>query len=96
VLPIGGLKEKTMAALRGGVKTVLLPGKNRPDLEDIDPLVREKLEFVFVDHMDAVVSRLFAPVARLPEVPAEPPVKLPELPADIAAPPVRPRRGVRQ
>ncbi len=46
VLAIGGLKEKTMAAYTAGVKTVLIPEDNKNDLEDIDPLVREKLEFI--------------------------------------------------
>lgn len=46
ILPIGGLKEKTMAAYRAGVKTVLIPEDNSKDLKDIDPYVKEKLEFV--------------------------------------------------
>lgn len=46
VLAIGGLKEKTMAAYRAGVKTVIIPQDNLPDLEDIDPVVKEALTFV--------------------------------------------------
>jgi ATP-dependent Lon protease len=46
VLPIGGLKEKTMAAYNAGVKTVLIPHANLKDLNDIDPLARENLEFI--------------------------------------------------
>ena len=46
VLPIGGLKEKTMAAAAAGVETVLIPKENVPDLEDIDPIVRQKLHFI--------------------------------------------------
>jgi ATP-dependent Lon protease len=46
VLPIGGLKEKTMAAYRAGVQCVLIPKENERDLEDIDPIVREQLRFV--------------------------------------------------
>ena len=46
VLPIGGLREKTAAAYKTGVKTVLIPKENERDLEDIDPVVREKLRFV--------------------------------------------------
>ena len=46
VLPIGGLKEKTMAAYAAGVDTVLIPNDNVKDLEDIDPTVREKLRFI--------------------------------------------------
>lgn len=46
ILPIGGLKEKTMAAYKAGVKTVLIPEDNSKDLNDIDPYVKERLEFV--------------------------------------------------
>ncbi len=55
VLPIGGLNEKTMAALRAGVQTVLVPRDNLPDLEEIDPTVRNALHFVGVSTMDEVV-----------------------------------------
>lgn len=56
VLPIGGLREKTMAALRAGVTTVIIPAENEPDLEKIDPLVRMQLHFVPVDHVDKVLE----------------------------------------
>ena len=46
VLAIGGLKEKTMAAYKAGVKTVLIPSDNVKDLEEIDATVRESLEFI--------------------------------------------------
>ncbi len=59
ILPIGGLREKTMAALRAGVKTVLLPKENESDLEEIDPLVREHLIFHPVEHMDQVLNLVF-------------------------------------
>lgn len=56
VLPIGGLKEKTMAALRHGVKTVILPKENEKDLVEIDPTVRKALNFIFVEHADSVIE----------------------------------------
>ncbi len=56
VLPIGGLKEKTMAALRNGVSTVIIPAENEPDLEEIDPTVRKALNFVFADKVDTVLE----------------------------------------
>ena len=56
VLPIGGLREKTMAAFRAGVKTVILPAANEPDLEEIDQTVRAGLNFVPVDHADAALD----------------------------------------
>ena len=56
VLPIGGLREKTMGALRSGIKTVILPADNLVDLEDIDQTVRASLNFIPVSHMDEVVE----------------------------------------
>ncbi len=56
VLPIGGLREKTMAAKRSGIKTVILPAENEKDLEDIDQTVRSSLQFVLVDQVDQVLS----------------------------------------
>jgi len=55
VLAIGGLREKTMAALREGVGTVLLPEENVPDLDEIDPLVRKALRFIPVKTADEVL-----------------------------------------
>ena len=56
VLPIGGLKEKTMAALRHGVRTVIIPADNERDLQEIDPIVRNALNFVSADTIDAVLK----------------------------------------
>ena len=56
VLPIGGLKEKVLAAYREGMKTIILPKENERDIEDIPETVREKLEFVPVEHMDEVLK----------------------------------------
>ena len=56
VLPIGGLKEKTMAALRHGIKTVIIPEANAKDLEKIDQTVRNALNFITVSHVDSVLK----------------------------------------
>ena len=56
VLPIGGLREKTMAAYRAGIKTVVIPKDNEVDLQDIEPVVRETLRFVPAAHMDTVME----------------------------------------
>ena len=56
VLPIGGLKEKSLAAMRLGIKTVVMPYKNKKDLEDIPEEYREKLEFVPVKTIDEVLD----------------------------------------
>ena len=55
VLPIGGLKEKTMAALRNGIRTVIIPKDNEKDLAEIDQNVRNALSFLPVEHVDAVL-----------------------------------------
>jgi ATP-dependent Lon protease len=56
VLPIGGLKEKLIAALRGGIETVLIPKDNERDLKEIPPRVKRGLNFVFVENMDQVLQ----------------------------------------
>ena len=56
VLPIGGLKEKTMAALRNGIRTVILPADNVKDLEEIDQTVRSALNFLPMEQVDGVLS----------------------------------------
>jgi ATP-dependent Lon protease len=55
VLPIGGVKEKTVAAHRAGIRKVLLPARNRKDLEDVPKVVRDDVEFVFCERVDDVV-----------------------------------------
>jgi ATP-dependent Lon protease len=64
VLPIGGLKEKLLAALRGGIKTVLIPEENRKDLAEIPANICEGLEIVPVSHVDEVLARA---LTRMPE-----------------------------
>ncbi len=56
VLPIGGLKEKTMAAYRSGIKTVIIPAQNEPDLSEIDPVVKDALEFVICSEVQQVLD----------------------------------------
>jgi ATP-dependent Lon protease len=59
VLPIGGLKEKVLAAHRAGIRTVLLPTRNEKDLEDVPAAVRKQVEFVFVDTIDDAIAAAF-------------------------------------
>ncbi len=61
VLAIGGLKEKTMAAKRNGIKTVLIPKENLRDLAEIDPVVRESLRFVTAESVDTVLAEALCP-----------------------------------
>jgi ATP-dependent Lon protease len=56
VLPVGGIKEKVLAAHRSCLKTVILPSKNKPDLEDLPEEVRETIHFIFVDTVDDVLK----------------------------------------
>jgi ATP-dependent Lon protease len=56
VLPIGGLKEKTLAAHRAGIKRVLVPERNKADLDEVPKEVRDELEFVFVSKLDEVLE----------------------------------------
>lgn len=73
VLPIGGLKEKTMAALRHGIKTVIIPAENAKDLEEIDQTVRRALNFITVSHVDTVLSTALNFTLKQAEQPAQVP-----------------------
>ena len=64
VLPIGGLKEKTLAAHRAGIRRVIVPERNKADLEEVPKEVRDELEFVFVNKLDEVLD---AALERVPQ-----------------------------
>ncbi|MGE5557172.1 MAG: endopeptidase La [Bacillota bacterium] len=57
ILPIGGLKEKALAAYRAGIKRVIIPKGNKKDLVDIPPKIAKKLDFIMVENMDEVLSQ---------------------------------------
>jgi ATP-dependent Lon protease len=61
VLPIGGVKEKTIAAHRAGIKTVMLPVRNRRDLEDIPDSVRRELKFVWMERVEDAIASAIEP-----------------------------------
>ncbi|BAE84984.1 endopeptidase La [Desulfitobacterium hafniense] len=67
VLPIGGVKEKVLAAHRAGIKQVILPEQNRKDLEEVPENVRKELEFHFVSRMEEVIKIALLPVAESEE-----------------------------
>jgi ATP-dependent Lon protease len=56
VLPVGGIKEKTVAAHRAGIRTVMLPARNRRDLDDIPESVRKDLQFVWLERVEDAVA----------------------------------------
>jgi ATP-dependent Lon protease len=60
VLPVGGIKEKVLAARRAGIETLILPRRNEKDLEDVPPGVRDALRFHFVDSVDEVLAHALA------------------------------------
>src|SRR5207248_9336731 len=75
VRPIGGLKEKVLAAHRIGITTILLPEDNESDLADIPPDIRKKLTFRFVKTMDEVIAQALLPKSDvvIAPAPSEPP-----------------------
>ena len=70
VLPIGGVKEKVIAAVRSGIKTVILPKKNEHDLDEVPPHVRDELKFKFVSEMPEVLGFALRPNKKEDKPPA--------------------------
>ena len=88
VLPIGGLKEKTMAALRHGITTVIIPKANEKDLEEIDPTVRRCLNFITAQTVDTVLE------TALNRKPESRPTILSDIPGEVQSKSRKP--GIRQ
>jgi len=82
VLPIGGVKEKLLAAHRGGIKTVILPAENEKDLAEIPAKIKKNVKVIFVRHMDEVISAAI----EMPET-----VKVPESEPVPEPPPAAPK-----
>ena len=92
VLPIGGLKEKLLAAHRGNIKTVIIPKDNEKDLADIPANVLKALEIVFVEHIDKVLKWAFLPEGETKEsetcdeeryIPSPSVISTPQLPGNV-------------
>ena len=60
VLPIGGLKEKTMAAYRLGIKTIIIPEENKSDLDEVDDVVKKSIKFIYADNIKTVLRNALA------------------------------------
>ena len=88
VMAIGGLKEKTMAALRHGIRTVIIPKDNQRDLEEIDPIVRNSLNFVVAETIDTVLNTALNKKAEMI------PTILQDIPGDMK--PKQPKTVIRQ
>jgi ATP-dependent Lon protease len=67
VLPVGGIKEKVLAAMRAGIKTVMLPKRNQRDLRDVPEEAQRKLSFVWLENVDDAVDHALKGVARVSE-----------------------------
>ena len=89
VLPIGGLKEKTMAALRHGISTVIIPKENEKDLQQIDQTVRRALNFVTAQTVDTVLNTALVPTSAVTM-----PTILSAIPEDVKGKSHKP--GIRQ
>ncbi len=94
VLPIGGLREKTMAALRHGIHTVIIPKDNEKDLAEIDQTVRKALNFIPVEHVDSVLQTALE--LRLNDAREVTPANTDCLSIAIKEAPKKPQRGIRQ
>ena len=69
VLPVGGIKEKAVAAARAGIERVMLPARNRKDYEDIPDEVRKSIEFIWLETLDEAVAAALEPRARASDKP---------------------------
>ena len=72
VLPVGGIKNKVLAARRSGLKRVILPAKNEKDLDEIPEPARKGLEFVFINRVDEALDVALSPAPPAPRKPRRP------------------------
>jgi ATP-dependent Lon protease len=80
VLPVGGIKEKVLAAHRAGIKRVIMPERNKKDLHDVPEQAKKEMEFIFAHSMDDVLA------AAMEENPFERAAKLPPIPDETVKP----------
>ncbi len=59
ILPVGGVKEKVIAAHRSGIKTIILPKLNEIDFDEIPDEVKNSINFIFVDSIDEILNKIF-------------------------------------
>jgi ATP-dependent Lon protease len=92
VLPVGGLKEKLLAARAAGVRTVILPRLNRRDLAEIPAQARKELELLLVDTMEEALERALLPVGRPARAKPPRPGRAQQKPARPKRAPLQPAR----
>jgi ATP-dependent Lon protease len=68
VLPVGGIKEKVIAAHRGGIRRIMLPARNRKDFEDIPEEVRRQVEFIWLERVDDAMEAALEAAPTSPEL----------------------------
>jgi ATP-dependent Lon protease len=75
VLPIGGVKEKVLAGHRNGLRTIILPKRNQPDLDDVPEEIKNVMTFIFAENVDDVLAAALEPVTKSPQKPKRKPQK---------------------
>jgi ATP-dependent Lon protease len=88
VLPIGGVKEKVLAGHRNGLRTIILPKRNKPDIDDIPEEIKNVMTFIFAENVDEVLAAALEPAAKLSQKPRRKPQK-----AGEAVPPKSTKTG---
>jgi ATP-dependent Lon protease len=84
VLPIGGVKEKVLAGHRNGLRTIVLPKRNKPDLDDVPEEIKKEMTFIFAENVDEVLAAALEPAVKLPAKSKRKPKKAEEsLPTQI-------------
>lgn len=86
VLPVGGIKEKVLAAQRYGLQTVILPRRNEADLDDVPQTLRERMKFILVDTVDEVIAAALTPPPGQEELKALPTSPRPSAPPQAQRP----------
>jgi len=86
VLPIGGVKEKILAGHRNGLRTIILPKRNEPDLEDVPEEIQKSMSFIFAENIEEVLAAALEPAPKQPKKVKSKPKKVEEVQASSPKP----------